>query len=104
MPRSSPGSYNSFVHDIVAVRPLDGLRLWLRFQDGSEGTVDLEGRVRFVGVLRHLKDPELFRQVHVNPDLGTVEWPGSIDLDPDVLYAWAHGTTAEALLGRAGRT
>jgi len=86
------------MHDVVAVRPLGGLRLWLRFGDGTEGTVDLEGRVRFVGLLKSLERPELFREVTVNRETGTVEWPGSIDLDPDVLYAWAHGTTPEALL------
>ena len=24
--------------------------------------------------------------MRVNPESGTVEWPGEIDLDPDVLY------------------
>ena len=95
--RSLP--YNRVMHDVVAVRPLDGLRLWLRFEDGTEGIVDLEGRVRFVGLLKSLERPEFFREVTVNRDSGTVEWPGEIDLDPDVLYAWAHGTTPEALLG-----
>ena len=87
------------MHDVVTVRPLDGLRLWLRFADGSEGTVDLAGKVRFVGVLRTLEDPAIFRRVRVNRDTGTVEWPGGADLDPDALYAWAHGTSPEALLG-----
>ena len=87
------------MHDVVAVRPLEGLRLWLRFEDGTEGTVDLEGRVRFVGLLKALERPEFFREVVVNRDSGPVEWPGEIDLDPDVLYAWVRGTTPEALLG-----
>ena len=83
----------------MTVRPLDGLRIWLRFADGSEGTVDLAGKVRPVGVLRTLEDPAVFRRARVNRDTGTVEWPGGADLDPDVLYAWAHGTSAEAMLG-----
>jgi len=87
------------MHDVVAVRPLEGLRLWLRFGDGSEGTVDLEGRVRLIGLLTSLERPEVFREVKVNAETGTIEWPGGIDLDPDTLYAWAHGTTPEALLG-----
>jgi hypothetical protein len=87
------------VHDVVTVRALDGLRLWLRFADGSEGTVDLAGKVRFVGVLRTLEDPAIFRRASVNRDTGTVEWPGGADLDPDALYAWAHGTSPEAMLG-----
>jgi hypothetical protein len=29
---------------------------------------------------------EIFEQVHVNPESRTVEWPGEVDLDPEVLY------------------
>jgi hypothetical protein len=28
----------------------------------------------------------VFEQVAVNPESGTVEWPGEVDLDPEVLY------------------
>jgi hypothetical protein len=83
------------VHDVVAVRALDDLHLWLRFADGTEGTVDLAGKVRFVGLLRKLREPEYFRQVSVNRESGTVEWPGAIDLDPDQLYAWARGQVVD---------
>jgi hypothetical protein len=39
---------------------------------------------------------ELFEQVAVNRETGTVEWPGEVDLDPEVLYgslepAWGTG-------------
>ena len=71
----------------------------MRFADGSEGTVDLAGKVRFVGALRTLEDPPLFRRARVNRDTGTVEWPGGADLDPDVLYTRAYGTSPEAMLG-----
>ena len=86
--------------DVIAVRVLDGLRLWLRFADRTESVVDLEPRLTFQGVFAPLRDPLRFREVHVNPDTGTIEWPGGADVDPLVLYAWAHGTTAEALLAR----
>ena len=33
-----------------------------------------------------LQDPAYFRQVHVDPELGTVVWPNGYDLDPDVLH------------------
>jgi uncharacterized protein DUF2442 len=29
---------------------------------------------------------EIFEKVHVNPETQTVEWPGEVDLDPEVLY------------------
>ena len=31
-------------------------------------------------------DPELFRQVRVDEELGTIVWPNGADMDPDVLH------------------
>jgi hypothetical protein len=73
--------------DIVEVRPLEGYRLFVRFEDGVQGEVDLGQIIRFEGVFASLKDPVHFEQAHVNRELGTVCWPGGADLDPDVLYA-----------------
>jgi hypothetical protein len=73
--------------DIVEVRVLDGYRLYLRFEDGVQGEVDLGTMIQFDGVFAPLKDRAHFEQVRVNPELGTVYWPSGADLDPDVLYA-----------------
>jgi hypothetical protein len=78
--------------DIVAARPLDGYLLHLRFEDGVEGVLDLSRELTFRGVFEPLKDLAYFRQVRVDPDLGTVAWPNGADLDPDVLYAQVTGT------------
>ena len=77
--------------DVVEVRPLGGHRLQLRFEDGVEGTVDLEGMIRFTGVFAPLRDESEFAKVRVDPELGTVVWPNGADLDPDVLYAAVTG-------------
>lgn len=87
------------MHRIVSARALEPFRVWLRFSDRSEGVVDLAELVERGGVFDALRDPEVFRSVRVERGFGTIEWPGGIDLDPDVLYARAHGTTPEALLG-----
>ena len=77
--------------DIVEARPLEPYRLDLRFADGVEGVVDLERLVTFRGVFERLRDPDHFREVSVNPELGTIVWPNGADLDPDVLYATVTG-------------
>ena len=63
--------------DIVEVRPLEGYRLWLRFEDGIEGTVDVAEMIRFQGVFALLRDRENFLRVRVDSEIGTVCWPAS---------------------------
>ena len=70
---------------VTAVEPLapHWLRLW--FADGSIHEVDV-GKLDS-GVFEELhSNPEVFARVRVNEEWGTVEWPGPIDLDPDVLH------------------
>ena len=66
-------------------------RLHLRFEDGAAGFVDLS-HLTFCGVFAPLRDLAYFRQVRVDPELGTVVWPNGADLDPDVLYAQVTGS------------
>jgi len=78
-------------HEVTAVRPLAGYRLWLQFADGSEGEIDLSSRLSWHGVFAPLQSGENFRQVRVNRELGVVEWPNGADLDSDVLYSTITG-------------
>jgi hypothetical protein len=82
--------------DIVEVRPLSGFRLFLRFEDGVEGEVDIASFVRFDGVFAPLKDFSQFAKVRVHPELGTVFWPNGADLDADVLYSKLTGKPVES--------
>jgi hypothetical protein len=59
----------------------------LRFADGLEGEVELDRLVRWEGAFEPLRDPRRFAEVRIDPDLGTIVWPGGADIDPDVLYA-----------------
>jgi hypothetical protein len=77
--------------DIVDAEALPDYRLRLRFEDGVEGIVDVSALVTFDGVFAALADPHEFSQVFVDPELGTVGWPGGADLDPAVLYSQVHG-------------
>jgi hypothetical protein len=78
--------------DIVEVKPLTEYRLYLRFEDGVSGEVDIAQLVSFTGVFAPLRDRDYFVQVQVNPDIGTICWPNEADIDPDVLYALVTGT------------
>jgi len=77
--------------DVVDVRPLGGHRLYLQFEDGVAGEIDVGDLVAFEGVFAPLQDERCFAEVSVNRELGTIYWPGGADLDPDVLYAEVSG-------------
>lgn len=74
------------LHDVVEARHLRDYRVFLRFDDDSEGEVDLAGVVRFEGVFASLQAVERFAEVTVNPDLGTIAWPNGADIAPERLY------------------
>lgn len=80
---------------VADVIPRDGYKVFLRFNDGSEGVVDLSslaGR----GVFAAWLEPSHFRQVRVSAS-GGIEWPGELDLCPDALYLQMTGKSPEDL-------
>lgn len=80
---------------ITQVEPLEGYRLWVRFVDGVEGTVDLSdlaGR----GVFAEWNDRRFFEDVHVD-ESGALCWRGDLDLCPDSLYLRITGKTPEEI-------
>ncbi len=70
---------------VTAVEPLNSFRLRLTFTDGLIREVDLSDDL-WGPMAEPLQDPDYFRQVRVDPELGTVVWPNGYDLDPDVLH------------------
>ena len=77
--------------DVVSVEPKENYRVFLRFEDGTTGIVDVSELVAFSGVFEPLREHAYFEQVRIEPDLGTIVWPNGADLDPVVLYAHATG-------------
>ncbi|MBI2203604.1 MAG: DUF2442 domain-containing protein [Candidatus Rokubacteria bacterium] len=88
--------------DVVKVETRVGYRIWLQFQDGVEGEVDLEPLLTFQGVFAPLRDLAFFSRVRVSPDLGTICWPNDADWDPLVLYSLVTGRPIETFLNQPG--
>jgi hypothetical protein len=59
--------------------------IWLRFNDGAEGEVDL-GNELDGEVFEPLKDVREFRKFAVDPDMQTIAWENGADLAPEFLY------------------
>ena len=72
---------------IENVEALEGYWLRLSFSNGAVKEVDLSEALAGGGVFEPIyRDRGVFEQVRVNPESRTIEWPGEVDLDPDVLY------------------
>ena len=81
---------------IVGAEARPGYVLWVRFEDDAKGEVDLSHLVG-KGVFQQWADPSEFEKVFVDPETGTVAWPGGIDLCPDSLHEDVTGTTNDRL-------
>ena len=90
--------------DVTDVQSRGGYSLWLKFDDGAEGEVDLGPRLTFEGVFEPLRAPSYFAEVGVDPELGTICWPNGADWDPLVLYSLVTGRSIEELLAESGVT
>jgi Protein of unknown function (DUF2442) len=77
---------------VAEVEALPGFRLRVRFNDGTEGAVEM---VEFIestnsGVFAILRDEKLFLQARVI--LGAVTWTGELDIAPDAMYRAIKGS------------
>lgn len=72
---------------VADVIPLEGHWIRVTFSDGAVMDIGLEGMFSGGPIFEPiLSNRDLFEQVRVNPHSRTVEWPGEVDVDPDVLY------------------
>ena len=69
---------------VVEARYEKGFRIWLRFNDGTQGVVDLAGEL-YGEMFEPLKQLSKFRLFHVDPELETVVWENGADLAPEYL-------------------
>lgn len=61
------------------------MRRW--FSDGVVKDVDLGEALAGGGAFDAIyTDRRVIEQARVNPESRTIEWPGGVDLDPEVLY------------------
>jgi hypothetical protein len=74
-------------HDVSGFEIIDRYTLKVRFDDGNEQVINFEPILSgpLFGPLREL---EIFNQVRLDGDLGTLVWPTGADIDPNVLYDW----------------
>ena len=77
----------------VEVKPLTNFSIWLRYEDGTEGTIDLSD-VAGHGVFSAWNDPAFFGSVRLGSH-GAIEWGADIDICPDAMYLRLTGKSPE---------
>jgi len=83
------------MHRIVSVSPKTGFTLYLTFDDGIAGTVDL-AHLAGRGVFEIWNERKVFEAVSIG-DHGELRWGISVDLCPDSLYLRLTGMKPQEL-------
>ena len=86
------------IHRVRRVEVVGPYALRVEFDDGTSQTIELEPVL--AGTLYGpLRDPAVFRQVRIDPEVHTLVWPNGADFDPATLHDWP--TYREAFARRA---
>lgn len=72
-----------FLH-VTAAQYLGQYRVWLEFNDGTAGDVDLESALEGP-VFEPLKDVEYFKTVRFDSEAHTITWNNGADFAPEFL-------------------
>jgi hypothetical protein len=70
---------------LIKAEPRGRYEVWVCFEDGAQGVLDLEPEL-WGEVFEPLRDPEEFRKLRLDEELGTVVWPNGADFAPEFLY------------------
>jgi hypothetical protein len=70
---------------VTEARHVGDWRIEIAFSDGRRGVADLSKSL-FGPIFEPLRDPAMFAQGRVDPELDTIVWPNGADLAPEYLY------------------
>jgi len=70
---------------LIEARYVSGYVIWLRFNDGLTGDVDLAAELEGE-VFEPLRDPAVFQSFVLHPELHTIVWPNGADFAPEFLH------------------
>ncbi len=70
---------------IAEMKHISGYKVWLRFEDGKDGEIDLKGEL-WGEVFEPLKKPDYFKTARLDKELNTICWKNGADFAPEFLY------------------
>lgn len=81
---------------VIEVIPKDNYKLWLKFEDGLQGTVDLS-ELKGKGVFKIWEERGVFERVFVDPQSGAIAWNDDVEICADALYLKISGKSSKEL-------
>jgi uncharacterized protein DUF2442 len=90
--------------DVTDARLLGRYVVELVFADGAVRVIDLEPLLWGPMFEPLVADYELFRQLRVDVDAGTIVWPNGADISPRTLYAESKPAVPPEAIGRSTST
>ena len=84
---------------VVELEVGEPFRIWVRFDDGVAGSVDLSDSAALGGIFAQWSDEGFWRSAHIVTDSGAVAWGDGTEVDacPLSLYLDVTGRTFEDL-------
>ena len=76
---------------ITEARYVSDFIVWLRFNDGVEGEVDLREEL-WGPIFEPLLDPATFQRFSIHPELHTIVWENGADFSPEFLHQQVRAT------------
>ncbi len=75
------------IYRVVSFENVGAHTLRIAFDDGTAQTVNF-APVLAGEIYSPLKDPTMFNQVRIDPEVHTLVWPNGADFDPATLHDW----------------
>jgi hypothetical protein len=75
------------IYRVQAYQIVGPYTLKVRFDDGTEQVICFEPILHGT-LFGPLRDPALFDQVRLDPEVHTLVWPNGADFDPAMLHDW----------------
>jgi hypothetical protein len=69
----------------IEVKALENYYLWIRFEDGVEGTLDLSSLIA-KEIFNILRNPIIFATVYIDTYSHAVAWNSELEICPDTIY------------------
>ncbi|MEI7670084.1 MAG: DUF2442 domain-containing protein [Pseudomonadota bacterium] len=73
-------------YHVINAACLRDYNIFIEFEDGNKGVIDLADKVGRGGVFMPLADRQYFCKMKLDKQLHTITWENGADLSPEFLY------------------